>query len=29
MGATSAHFLATGETTDGAFALVDERAQRA
>jgi quercetin dioxygenase-like cupin family protein len=28
MGATSTHFLATGETTDGAFTLVDERAQR-
>ena len=28
MGAASAHFLATGETTDGAFALVDERSQR-
>jgi quercetin dioxygenase-like cupin family protein len=28
MGDTSTHFLATGEQTDGAFALVDERARR-
>ena len=28
MGETSTHFLATGETTRGAFALVDERAKR-
>ena len=28
MGETSTYFLATGETTGGAFALVDERAKR-
>ena len=28
MGETSAYFLASGERTDGAFALVDERANR-
>jgi quercetin dioxygenase-like cupin family protein len=28
MGDTSTHFLATGETTGGAFVLVDERAPR-
>ena len=28
MGETSTYFLATGETTRGAFALVDERAKR-
>lgn len=28
MGETATHFLATGEQTNGAFALVDERAQR-
>jgi quercetin dioxygenase-like cupin family protein len=28
MGETSTHFLATGETTDGAFCLVDEQASR-
>jgi quercetin dioxygenase-like cupin family protein len=28
LGETSTHFLATGEQTNGAFALVDERARR-
>ena len=28
MGETSSYFLATGEATDGAFCLIDERANR-